>query len=62
MIVKNVSQIKCGITKNVGASVKLRVLQYVAVIDKYLGSIIDDLVITCDEIIDTAKIYYDTLH
>ena len=31
-------------------------------VDKYLGSIIDDLVITCDEIIDTAKIYYDTLH
>ena len=65
-MIENVIQIKSGITINVGASLKiLKNIMCVKKIifgillhvenDKYLASIIDDLVMTCDEIIDKTK-------
>ena len=63
-MVENVIQINSGITVNVGAS--LRVLKYYICNpatcscekDKYLASIVDDSVITFNEIIDAvAKCY-----
>ena len=67
LIVENAIQIKSGITINVGASEKSKNILCVEkdytwnpatcsyVNGKYLASIIDDSVITCDEIIEETK-------
>ena len=67
-MVENVTQIKSGITINVGVSAKIqnkitcvkkiifRILFFRSCDDsKYVGSIIDNPVITCDEIINAAE-------
>ena len=67
-MVENAIQIKSGITINVGASVKIKKKHCVCKKDyilnpatcsykndKYLASITEDLVITCDEIIEKTK-------
>ena len=68
-MVENVTQIKSGTKINVGVSAKIQgnimcvkkflnignSATYSCRNDKYLGSIIDDSVITCDEIVDTTK-------
>ena len=66
LMVKNVTQIKSTATKNVDVSAKIRENIYVKKIflesyymtcknGKYLGSIIGNSVITCDEIIEVTK-------
>ena len=62
-MVENVTQIKSGLTINVGASAKIQKnmcpkkdysqnpTTYTCEHGKQLGNIIDDLVITCDEVI-----------
>ena len=66
LMVKNVTQIKSTTTKNVDVSAKIRENIYVKKIflesyymtcknGKYLGSIIGNSVITCDEIIEVTK-------
>ena len=68
-MVENVIQIRSGITINVGASVKNIIYvkkNYIQNPDtysckdgKYLASIIDDSVISCDEIIDAEDKSYN---
>ena len=57
MIVENVIEIKSGIMINVGwvQNPKEHNATCSCKNGKYLGSIIDDSVITCDEIIDTTE-------
>ena len=68
-MVENITQIKSGITINADASVKIRKNIIYAKKDyiwnpatcccengKYLASIFDDSIITCDEIIETTEI------
>ena len=67
MIVENVIQIKSGITINVVVNAKDNIFGEDHILnaatcsykdDKYLANIMDDSVITCDEIIDVeAKSY-----
>ena len=71
-MVENATQIKSGITINVGASAKIQKntmcpkkdysqnpTTYTCEHGKQLGNIIDDLVITCDEVIDAIVKLYD---
>ena len=64
-MVENVIRIKSGTTMNIGVSSKIQKIIMCAkdIIfgicscgnDKYVGSIIDDLLITCEKIIDTRE-------
>ena len=62
-MVKNVTQIWSGIMTNVGANAKIqknitcaKTCYICSENGKYQGSIIDNSVITCDEVIDMTKI------
>ena len=54
-IVENIIQIKSGIMINVDGSVN-DIIYVKKVNDKYLANIMDDSVITCDEIVDADAV------
>ena len=58
LMVKSITRIKSGITISVGVSVKMLKNNMSArkIISGILLCIVDDSVITCDEIIETTKI------
>ena len=57
LMVENVIKIKRGITINVGLSVKYKLKKYIfGALPHVVASIIDNSVITCNEIIDAEEI------